>query len=130
MNKSLSIYKEDYYRGETFRFSVAYLRARSPQDGRAPRKAGYEPLEEQRQMIAQTARAAKTIIIAEFIDYGPTDPQYHPALDRLCTLAVETGIRTVLTAGERYLHWRKEHFDVLHHQLKQANLTLVPIHEL
>lgn len=64
-----SIYKERYL-GETYRVRVAYLRARDGTDDRPPARVGSYPLDVQRQIIAKAARAEKTIIVAEYIDYG------------------------------------------------------------
>lgn len=125
MNKSLSVYKENYYRSETYRFAVCYLRARSPEDTRAPRKVGYESLDEQRQLIAQTARANQTIIVAEFIDYGYTTARDCPGLGRLCEFTAETGIRQVFTTSECFLHQRSDYFEALNNQLFIVDLTPV-----
>lgn len=100
-----SIY-EDHYRGETYRFGVAYLRVRSPRDERAPRHLTQYPLDTQRRIIASAAREQHTIIVGEYIEYGDWHHGLRPALNGLLTLAGETHLGTCFVVRESYLATR------------------------
>ncbi len=118
-----SIY-ENHYLGETYRTGVAYLRATSPRDDRAPRKMGQESLEQQRQMIAEAARGEQTIIVAEFIEYG-TERGLRPAFKRLTAFAEETHVQNVLVVHENFLDHRGRWFSYLLSYLNECHLNLV-----
>jgi DNA invertase Pin-like site-specific DNA recombinase len=119
-----SIY-ENQYRGETYRAGVAYLRVTSPRNDRAPRAVGRESLEQQRQMIAEAARGQRTIIVAEFIDYG-TDRGFRPAFKRLAAFAEETRVQEVFVVHENFLDHRERWFHFLMRYLIENDLNLIP----
>ncbi len=124
-----SIY-EEHFHGETYRTGVAYLRARGPDDDRAPRRVGTESLEEQRRLIAQAAREQQTIIVAEFIEYG--DQPFtveRSALDSLIALALETGIRECFVLDSRYLASRRSERSTRLKQLSRINLELTNVYD-
>jgi hypothetical protein len=122
-----SIYEEQY-RGETYRAGVAYLRARSPSDPRAPRKVGAFPLDTQRQIIAKAARANGTIIVAEFIEYGDRRG-FRAAFTQAVSFACEMHIRELVTVGDPFLSWRGEDFSFLMGYLKDSEIDFVPAYD-
>lgn len=123
-----SIYKE-HYPGETYRAGVAYLRARSPKDDRAPRKIGAYPLDTQRQIIAKAARARQTIIVAEFIEYGDRTKGFRPAFTAAVSFACDTHVPELFAVREEYLTWRHEDFAFLMSYLTESEITLVPAYD-
>lgn len=122
-----SIYKE-HYRGETYRAGVAYLRARNGADDRPPKRIGTYPLDLQRQIIAKAARAEKTIIVAEYIEYGDS-PGFRPAFTSAVRFASETLIPDLYVAREEYLTWRHEDHALLMRYLIDSEITLVPAYD-
>lgn len=123
-----SIYKE-HYLGETYRAGIAYLRARSHKDDRAPRRIGTYSLDTQRQIIAKAARAQKTIIVAEFIEYGDHARGLRPAFTAAVALASETCVPVLFTARAEYLTWRRDDFTFLARYLATSEIALVPAYD-
>lgn len=119
-----SIYKE-HYLGETYRAGVAYLRARDGADDRPPGRVGSYPLDVQRQIIAKAARADRTIIVAEYIEYGDRRG-FRPGIVSAAGFASETRIADLYVAREEYLTWRPEDFALLMQYLKDSEVALVP----
>lgn len=99
-----SIY-EEHYLGETYRTGVAYLRARTEKDDRAPRRVGDYSITRQREFIAKAARAERVIIIAEYIEYGD-EPGYQPAFLQAMSFISETQVPDLFVASDEYLTWR------------------------
>lgn len=123
-----SIYTE-HYLGETYRAGIAYLRARSSKDDRAPRPVGSHTLDMQRTIIAKAARAARTIIVAEFIEYGHRPKGYRPSFTQAVTFACETQVPDLFVARSEYLTHRHEDFSFLMRHLIENNIALVPAHD-
>ncbi len=121
-----SIYNE-HYLGETYRAGVAYLRARSVADSRAPRRVGSYSLDHQRQIIAKAARTAKTIIVAEYIEFDD-HPGFRPMFTQAVVFACETCIPVLFVARETYLTWRQEDFSFLIRYLIESGIALEPAH--
>lgn len=122
-----SIYKE-HYRGETYRAGIAYLRARNGADDRPPKRIGTYPLDLQRQIIAKAARAEKTIIVAEYIEYGDS-PGFRPAFTSAVRFACETCVPLLFAARDEYLTWRPEDYSFLMRYLIDSDITLVPAYD-
>lgn len=97
-----SIYKV-HYQGTTYWAGVAYLRARSRADDRAPSRNRTLTLNQQRDTIAEAARAMQMIIVAEFIDYGPDRPGLRPGMNALLAFAENTHVRSCLVADHDYV---------------------------
>lgn len=123
-----SIYKEHYH-GETDRAGVAYLRARSTKDDRAPRRIGTYPLDVQRQIIARAARTARTIIVAEFIEYGDRTPGFRPAFTAAVTFTSETQVQDLFVARDEYLTRRREDYPFLMRYLTDNGITLTAAYD-
>lgn len=123
-----SIY-EDHYLGETYRAGVAYLRARTPNSDRAPRRIGTYPLDQQRQIIAKAARIEQTIIVAEFVEYGDQATGFRPAFRQCVSFACETHVPYLFVAREEYLTWRPEDFDLLMRHLADTQIILMPAYD-
>lgn len=119
-----SIYKE-HYLGETYRAGVAYLRVRSADDNRSPRRVGVYPLDVQRQIIAQAARTDKAIIVAEFIEFGDR-PGFRPLFTRAVAFAEETRVPVLYAAREEYLTWRRDDFPFLMRYLIDSGIEFTP----
>lgn len=119
-----SIY-EEHYLGETYRAGVAYLRARSEEDDRAPRKVGSYSIARQRDIIAKAARAQRVIIVAEYIEYADR-PGYRPAFTSAVTFMSETQARDLFVARDDYLTWRSEDYSLFVSYLTSSDITLVP----
>ena len=98
-----SIYT-DHYEGTTYRTGVAYLRARSQSDDRAPEGVGVLNLDAQRADIIEFAKGNQMIIVAEFIEHGTDHPHgTRPALDRLLKFAEATHPGSCIVAGLEYM---------------------------
>ena len=119
-----SVY-EEHYLGETYRTGVAYLRARAEGDDRAPRRVGRYSITRQREIIAKAARAARVIIVAEYIEYGDT-PGYRPAFTSMLTFMSETQVPDLFVAREEYLTRRRGERSLLLENLSISNITLTP----
>lgn len=92
------------YQGETYNFGVAYLRAESASPDAEEYADPYPDLDEQRRVIQILARAAESLIIAEFIDdCGPLAAEERPALQELLDFWAETHPSVMFTASERVL---------------------------
>lgn len=105
MNDYGPIY-EPHHEGDTYRFGVAYLRAETGalNDAADEYESSYPDLEEQRHVIQGLARAAETLIIAEFIDdCGPIEAEQRPALSDLLDFWHERHPSVMFAASERVL---------------------------
>lgn len=101
-----SIY-EEHYLGMTYRTGVAYLRARSRQSDKPPLGLERLTLDEQRHIIAQAARKRETLIVAEFIDYGPRD-MAREALQAALAFAETTHIPDLIAVDRDWISKRSE----------------------
>ncbi|MGO2140783.1 MAG: hypothetical protein ACTH30_10235 [Leucobacter sp.] len=95
---------EAHHERDTCRFGVAYLRAEEVDQSAEEYEDPYPDLEEQRRIISGLARAAETLIIAEFIDdCGPIEAESRPALSDLLNFWHETHPSVMFAANERVL---------------------------
>jgi len=98
-----SIY-DDPYEGDTYNFGIAYLRTETTDHDSEEFAEPYPDLDEQRHVIQSLARAAATLIIAEFIDEcGPTTAEERPALNDLLDYWHDTHPAVMFAASERVL---------------------------
>lgn len=98
-----SIY-DDPHQGETYSFGVAYLRAQVEDPEAEEYEDPYPNLDEQRRTIRGLARAAESLVIAEFIDdCGPLAAEERPALQELLDFWSETHPSVMFSASERVL---------------------------
>lgn len=123
-----SIYS-NHYPGETYRFAVAYLRARSPKNHRAPRQVGPETLDEQRRIIAQYAKERRAIIVAEFIDYGDPRRGERHGFERLRGFAARTRVPEVFVVHHDYIDWRHHGFTAKMHRLYEHDIAVRAVYE-
>lgn len=92
------------HEGETYNFGVAYLRTETSDPNAEEHEDPYPDLDEQRRIIRSLARAAETLIIAEFIDdCGPISAEERPALSELLDFWSETHPAVMFAASERVL---------------------------
>ena len=103
-----SVYN-NHYGGETYRFGVAYLR-QEQEDYEPAFYAGRDPtLEEQREIIADLAIKAQTIVIAEFVDNcGPIAVENRLGLFRLLEFWRETHPQVMFAATQDVLSFNTE----------------------
>lgn len=98
-----SIY-ENPHQGETYSFGVAYLRADEADPEAEEYEEVYPDLDEQRRIIQGLARAAETLVIAEFIDEcGPLAAEERPGLQELLDFWGDTHPSVIFAASERVL---------------------------
>ena len=98
-----SIY-DDPHQCETYSFGVAYLRADEADPEAEEYEEVYPDLDEQRRIIQGLARAAETLVIAEFIDQcGPLAAEERPGLQKLLDFWGETHPSVMFAASERVL---------------------------
>lgn len=95
---------EPHHEGDTYRFGVAYLRAEAADPSCDEYEGPYPDLDEQRRIITGLARAAETLIIAEFVDdCGPIEAESRPALSELLDFWHDTHPSVMFAASERVL---------------------------
>jgi len=95
---------EPHFEGDTYRFGVAYLRAEAVELNEDEHEDPYPDLDEQRHIITSLARAAETLIVAEFVDdCGPIEAESRPALSELLDFWHDTHPAVMFAASERVL---------------------------
>lgn len=108
MTDNPSIYN-NHYGGETYRFGVAYLRQEQEDYEPAFYAGRYPSLEEQREIIADLAMKAETIVIAEFVDNcGPIATEERIGLFRLLEFWRETHPQVMFSATRDVLSFNTE----------------------